>query len=437
MALGSLSPAVRKPVPSDTGRAWIDRLAANECPAFTTRRKRRAEYSGASHDPIVWVEAKGCNVLDADGNRYVDLTGGFGVALLGHGHPAVVAAVQAQAQTLLHALGDLHPSDRKISILERLCALGPWDKTRGMLSLSGSDAITAALKTAALATGRSGVLAFEGSYHGLGYGPLSVSSYSERFRQPFEAQLNPNVQFAPWPSDADDPRPFDPSKIDWRQVGAVLFEPVQGRNGVRIPPPGFLAAVESACRDHGAVLIADEIFSGLGRCGSWWRSVAEGCTPDILCVGKALGGGLPISACLGSEQVMSAWGSPDQQAIHTGTFYGNPLSAAAALATLDVIETEDLVSVCATRGASFAAMLQDAKLRGVRQLRQVGLMLGVELSEPQAALRVSRELLEKGYLVLPAGQSANVIQLLPPVSLSDARFSEFTETFDATLRSSS
>lgn len=435
MTLGDELPSVTHPIPGDAGRAWVERLAATECPALTTRRKRREERTGASHDPIVWVEAAGSNVVDADGNRYVDLTSGFGVAFVGHRHPAVVSAVKAQADRLLHALGDLHPSDVKIELLERLCALSPWSETRAMLSLGGADAMTAALKTAVLATGKTGVAALQGSYHGLTYGPLAVSGYSERFRAPFRAQLQRDVTFIPWPEDASDiDRALDafPKK---GSVGAIVVEPIQGRGGVRVPPPGFLAALETLCREQGALLIVDEIFTGLGRCGAWWRSVADGIDPDLICIGKALGGGLPISACVGKLSVMNAWGSPDREAIHTGTFYGDPIGAAAALATLDVIEQEGYVGSSNERGRAFAYILRSAKLPSVVEVRQAGLMLGLQLSQELQALRVSRALLERGYLVLPAGAKADVVQLAPAVSVAAAQLEGFVDALGRVLES--
>ena len=198
--LGELLPQIRSHGPGgESTRALVDLLASVECPGLTARRRRREEFTGASHDPIVWVQARGANVVDADGNRYVDMTGGFGVALLGHGHPAVVAAVQAQAATMLHALGDVYPSAQKITLEARLAALVPWH-ARVILGLSGADAIEAALKTAMLATGLPGVLAFEGGYHGLSYGALASCGYRFSFREPFAAQLNPAVRVAPYPS---------------------------------------------------------------------------------------------------------------------------------------------------------------------------------------------------------------------------------------------
>lgn len=434
MTLGDELPAVDTPIPAATGRAWVERLARSECPALTTRRRRREEQTGAPHDPIVWVEARGSNVLDADGNRYVDLTSGFGVAFIGHRHPAVVEAVKAQADRLLHALGDLHPSDVKIELLERLCALAPWPKARAMLSLGGADAVTSAMKTAVMATGKTGVIAFEGSYHGLTYGPLAVSGYSKRFREPFAAQLQPDVFFAPWPGpDEEVSQALSSLPEDWSAVGAVIIEPIQGRAGVRVPPPGFLRALENLCRERGALLIVDEIFTGLGRCGAWWRSVADGATPDLICVGKALGGGLPISACIGKQEVMHAWGTPDGEAIHTGTFYGDPVGAAAALATLSLIEQQDWIDTAAKRGAELADAIRAAQLPGITETRQAGMMLGLQLEGSLRALTVTRVLLERGYLVLPAGMTGDVIQLAPAVTIGEAQVEGFISALGGAL----
>ena len=437
MTSGDALPAIEHPIPAAAGRAWVERLAATECPALTTRRKRRQEQTGASHDPIVWVEALGSNVIDADGNRYVDLTSGFGVALIGHRHPQVVQAVKGQAERLLHALGDLHPSDVKIELLERLCALAPWDDARAMLSLGGADAVTAALKTAVLATGKTGIVAFEGSYHGLTYGPLAVSGYSDRFRAPFAAQLQRDVHFARWPAQrADVDVALGALPDDWSAIGAVIVEPIQGRAGVRLPPSGFLAGLERVCRERGALLIVDEIFTGVGRCGAWWRSVDDGASPDLICVGKALGGGLPISACIGTRDVMEAWGDPDQEAIHTGTFYGDPVGAAAALATLDLIEGHGLVEAAATRGAAFASVLRNADLPGVEEVRQAGMMLGLQLDRERRGLVLTRALLERGYLVLPAGARADVIQLAPAVTIGEAQLEGFLSALRGALEES-
>lgn len=437
MQLGDALPSIRHPIPSAVGRSWVERLSHSECPALTTRRKRREELTGASHDPIVWVEAQGANVVDSDGNRYVDLTSGFGVAFVGHRHPEVVHAVKRQADRLLHALGDLHPSDVKIALLEKLCALAPWPHARAMLSLSGADAVTAALKTAVLATGKTGVIAFEGSYHGLNYGPLAVSGFAKRFREPFVAQLQPDAHFAAWPgADLSVEAALETLPGDWSRIGAVIVEPIQGRAGVRFPPPGFLEALRRACNKNGAILIADEIFTGVGRCGAWWRSVDEGVIPDLICAGKALGGGLPVSACIGREDVMRAWGNPDREAIHTGTFYGDPLGSAAALASIELVERDGLAQRAVDRGRAFAEMLRAEQLASVTEVRQAGMMLGLQLEGNLRALGVSRALLERGYLVLPAGAEADVIQLAPSITVNDEQLEGFVASLRAAVEGS-
>ncbi len=408
----------------DTARhGWVERLAAVECPALTARRAQRSAHAGTPLEPLVWSRAEGFHVWDVTGRRFVDWTAGFGVAAVGHRHPRVLEAVVAQSGRLWHALGDLHPADRKVELLERLGALAPFDAPRGILGLSGSDAVTAALKTAVLATGKPGVLAFEGGYHGLSYGPLAACGYKESFRAPFAEQLNPHVRFAPWPEPERDAREaIDRVLRCWDEkgaapIGAVLVEPIQGRGGVRMPPEGFLQRLSALARERGALLIADEIFTGLGRTGTWWRCETEGFVPDVLCVGKALGGGLPVSACLAPEPIMRAWGEPGGEALHTGTFFGHPLGCAAALATLQVLQEEDLPSRAARVGAVLGEGLHRiARTFGLRA-RGAGLLWGLEGNEAGFGLRLVAALREAGHLALPAGATARVLQFVPPLTV--------------------
>jgi 4-aminobutyrate aminotransferase-like enzyme len=415
----------------------METLSLCESPALTTRRARRAELSGAPHDPIVWARAQGANVWDVDGNRYVDLSAGFGAAAIGHGHHAVVQAVQTQAAKLSHALGDLHPSDVKVALLDRLRVMAPFADARVMLGLSGSDAVTAALKTAALYTGRPGILAFEGGYHGLGYGPLAVCGYNEKFRAPFSAQLNPHVVFARYP-DAQTSLHAAITAIEhaWQghhEIGAVLVEPVQGRGGVVVPPRELFTALSSLCERRGALLIVDEVLTGLGRTGAMFASVAAGARPDLICLGKALGGGLPVSACLGRAEVMACWGDPGSEALHTGTFFGNPLGCAAALATLGVIENDALCARAADLGQWLLDQLRTRVGRRVQDVRGCGLLIGIELDTGAAGLRLVRALLERGYIVLPAGSDARVVSLTPPLTIAKPLLEGFLETLTDAL----
>ncbi|MDW8363317.1 MAG: aspartate aminotransferase family protein [Myxococcales bacterium] len=437
--LGNLPPRVRTPLPGRAARRFVDALARTECPALTTRRRRRAERTGAAHDPIVWRAARGANVVDVDGNVYVDLTAGFGAAAVGHAHPAVVEAVQRQAGRLVHALGDVHPSDVKVRLLLRLARLAPFPDARVILGLSGADAMEAALKTAHLATGRAGVLAFVGGYHGLSHGPLALCGYSDRFRQPFAAALRSEVRFAPFPRAGRDDaeRALSAVRDAWgdASIGAVVVEPIQGRGGVVIPPRGFLAGLARLARERGALLVSDEVLTGLGRTGARWRMQAEGVVPDLVCVGKALGGGLPVSATLGPSSVMAAWGDPSAEAIHTGTFFGHPLGCAAALASLEVIAAERLAERAARVGSAWLERLHVAlaDVPFVREVRGAGLLVGIELDDGVRTLTVVRRLLERGYLTLAAGMRAEVLQLCPPLDIDEALLDGFVEVLREVL----
>jgi 4-aminobutyrate aminotransferase/(S)-3-amino-2-methylpropionate transaminase len=429
---GSALPSLVTEVPGPRSIAQADELARSECPALTARRARRAETVGAAHDPIAWREAEGANVRDVDGNVFVDLTGGFGAALFAHRHPVIVQAVQAQLGTLVHALGDLQPSDQKIALLAELAQLAPFP-ARVMLGLSGADAIEGALKTALLASGRPGVIAFEGGYHGLSHGPLAACGYGEGFRKPFAAQLNPHVRFAPYATSETEVTTSLAAlegAIDalGGEAGALLFEPLQGRGGVRVPAPGFLKAASELARARGLIVIADEIYTGLGRTGPLLLHVEQGVHADLVCLGKGLGGGFPISACLGREEVMAAWGDPAGEALHPSTFLGNPIACAAARATLRELAMHGVDA----QGRERALRAALARLPGV-SVRGAGLLLGVELGPPERVLAVMRGMLLRGYIVAPAGAPPSVLCLTPPACLTDAQIEGFAQALAACL----
>ena len=416
MPFGTSHPALQTAIPGPRSQAWIDRLAQRECPAITARRARRAALLGAaSDDPIVWARSRGANVEDVDGNVFVDLTAGFGVASVGHSHPAVVRAARRQAGTLLHAMGDAFPDPRRIELLDALA-----EKTglaRSILGSSGSDAVEAALKTARMATGRDRVLAFEGGYHGLSYGALSETDYGRAsMRAPFEGQMGLHVRWAP----------YGGALPDLSDVGAVLVEPVQGRGGMRLPPAGWLASLIETAHKAGAVVIFDEVYTGFGRTGAWFRFQAEGVRPDLLCLGKGMAGGFPISACVGTAEVMDAWGASRGPALHTQTFLGNPVGCAMALACMGVLEA--VVPRVEPLGAWLRAELER---RGLT-VRGVGLMLGVVHDR---AFLLSRALLQRGYLLLPAGEAATgeVLAVVPPLTITRRQLQGFLRALDLSL----
>lgn len=440
LGAGDLLPRMLVALPAPRSAATVDALSRHECPGLTARRARRAELSGASHDPIVYRAARGANVLDLDGNRYVDLVAGFGAALIGHTHPAVVTAIQSQAPRLLHALGDVFPSEEKVRLEATLAAMAPWP-ARVILGISGADAVEAALKTARLATGRSGVLAFHGGYHGLSYGTVAACGYKSSFRAPFEGQLNPGVRFIEYPRPdggdlADSLQRLDDA-LATGEVGAVLIEPILGRGGVSVPPPGSLEALGARARARGALVIADEIYTGLGRCGALFRSVSEGLVPDAICLGKALGGGVAVSACLLREEVATCWASASGEALHTSTFLGNPLSCAAALAAIEVLcapETSQRIAHAARSLCAAIEAMASGRSGDPVTTSGAGLLVGVSMrGGHRRALAVSRALLERGYVTLLGGRDGDALTLTPPMVLTEAQAEGFASALDAAL----
>ena len=402
----TLPPQLRSAVPGPRSRALAQRLEAVESRNVTC----------LAPGPIFWERAAGSNVWDVDGNRYVDLTSAFGVANVGHAHPRVVEAVADQADRLLHAMGDVHPADVKVALLEALTQHFPGGSDcRVVLGSSGSDAVESALKTALIATGRPGVVAFESGYHGLALGALDAT-WRPFFREPFTARLPATSIFARF-GDADDV--LRAARDSETEIGAVLVEPIQGRGGERIPPPGFLTALRSLCDAQGWLLVADEVYTGFGRTGRWFACDHEGVVPDLLCVGKGLASGMPLSACIGRKEVMGAWPASSGEALHTSTFLGHPPGCAAALASLAVLEEEKLVERAADTGAAALAHLH-ARLdatSGISEVRGRGLLIAVECNDPARALEACARALAAGVIVLASGDRGQVVSITPPLSI--------------------
>jgi 4-aminobutyrate aminotransferase/(S)-3-amino-2-methylpropionate transaminase len=352
-----------------------------------------------------------------------------------------VAAVAAQQSALVHALGDVHPSETKVRALAALTALAPFP-ARVILGLSGADAVEAALKTALLYTKKPGVIAFAGGYHGLSHGPLAACGYGEGFRAPFSAQLNPHVAFAEFAEFCSRASTHEPEVARALasvaeaeqslagQAGAILVEPIQGRGGVREAAPGFLRALSEFARARGLLLIVDEIYTGLGRSGALLEHRRQGCEADLICLGKALGGGFPVSACLGREEIMAAWGDPAAEALHTSTFLGNPPACAAALATLAELTAQDAPALAEARGQRLRTAL--SALPGVA-VQGRGLLLGVRVAPEHSVLRLCQQLLARGYIVLAAGAPPALLCLTPPLCLSDAQIDGFVAALGEAL----
>jgi 4-aminobutyrate aminotransferase / (S)-3-amino-2-methylpropionate transaminase / 5-aminovalerate transaminase len=430
-AWGRQLPRMVVPPPGPASRALAAELARWESPNVT--------FLGDDF-PVFWEAARGANVRDVDGNVYVDLTAAFAVAGAGHAHPRIVAAIREQAGTLLHGMGDVHPPEIKVRLLRTLAEVAPEGITRAVLANSGGEAVEAALKTAAIATGKPRVLAFHGGYHGLTYGALDVSG-REDFRAPFAAQLARNAVFAPYPYAYRSPFGREPEEVAAaclryveylldtpgtasEEIGAILAEPIQGRGGDIVPHPSFLPGLRRICDERGLLLILDEIYTGFGRTGRWFACEHTGVVPDLLVVGKALTGGLPFAACLGTEATMGAWPRSAGEAIHTSTFLGNPVGCAAALASIEVLRDERLVERSATLGEYLKGRLKEIgdEHPRVSEVRGIGMMVGVELVRdrasrapaPELAGRVVVESLREGVLLLGGGIHGNVLSFSPP-----------------------
>ncbi len=408
--------------------------------------------------PIVWERAKGVHVWDADGKKYLDLTAAFGVAAAGHANPRVVKAGQRQMAKLLHAMGDVHPHALKAELARELSRVTfeRWTKTNPKSEVrnpksgkvvfcnSGFEAVEAALKTALLATGKPGVIAFNGAYHGLGYGALNAT-HREHFREPFRSQLREFGHFVPLPlvalasslfeSENDEPNRQDAcatTEQRMRQIfrretiGAVIVEPIQARGGINIPPPEFLPMLRELCDQHGALLILDEIYTGFGRTGKWFACEHSRVVPDLICLGKALTGGYPLSVCVGRADVMdAAWPPSSGEAIHTSTFLGNPVGCAMALAQISEIRRMKLCERSARLGENLLSQFRAFHVsRFTLHARGMGLMAGLELRRrngspaTEEALRLIKAMLRRGFVLLPEGEHGNVISFTPPLTIS-------------------
>ncbi len=351
--------------------------------------------------PVI-VRGEGARVWDSDGREYIDCVAGHGVANLGHCHPAVVQAVTEQANRLI-TCPEIFYNDQRAQLLARLSELAPSGLSRAFLCNSGAEAVEAAMKFARFATGRTQIVSTMRSFHGRTYGALSLTGQG-KYRKQFEP-LVPDVEHVPY------------NNLDAlansvsAHTAAVILEIVQGEGGVRPASNEYLLVAQELCRQHGALLIIDEVQTGLGRTGRLLACEHAGLEPDLLCLAKSLAGGLPMGATLFGEQVGEL-----PTGAHASTFGGNPLACAAALATLDVLVSEALPQRAEQLGAELMAQLQQASLPVVREVRGLGLMIGLELK--RKVTPILKALQERGVLALPAG--ATVLRLLPPLVIEAA-----------------
>jgi len=434
-------PELITPIPGPRSRELTVELRAHE--------SRNVTYVSSGF-PVFWERAHGVNVRDVDGNRFLDLTSGFGVASLGYTPEQIVAAVQDQVGRLYHAMGDVHPGAEKVALCRRLSQLTfeKWKFGAGkvILTNSGSEAVEAALKTAWLATKRRGVLAFTGGYHGLGYGALTVTG-RKLFRDPFASQLADFATFMPFPTCQHCPfcaKHSEPTAclpdcmntftaraeklLSTKKIGAILVEPVQGRGGEVVPPDWFLPMLRSLANQSGTLLIFDEIFTGFHRTGRLFACDHWNVQPDLVCLGKALTSGFPLAACVGRSEIMdAAWPESTGEALHTSTFLGNPLGCRMALESLDLLEAEPWSKRVEKLGRHLEKGMRRLQGKSKRWgwIRGLGLMRGMEViktngqPDPDCAGQLVEAMLARGIILLSGGVEQNVLSFTPPFIINE------------------
>ncbi|HET6745112.1 MAG TPA: acetyl ornithine aminotransferase family protein [Candidatus Limnocylindria bacterium] len=424
------APHIITELPGPRARAMIERDEAVASPSLT-----RAY-------PLVAESARGMIVTDVDGNRFLDFAAGIAVASTGHSHPNVVQAIKDQADRMIHIAATDFYEPRYLEFMERLAAIAPFDEAaRVFLTNSGTEAVEGAIKLARYHTHRPGIIAFEGGFHGRTLGALSLTNSKIKQRAGF-GPLLPMVHHAPFPrirawregSGGDGSAELEVLRrsilgriIAPSDVAAIVIEPIQGEGGYFPAPVGFLTGLREICDEYGILFIADEIQTGMGRTGRWWAMEHAGVQPDIVTAAKGIASGMPLGAFIARESV---WTWPP--GAHGSTFAGNPVCAAAGLATMDLLDG-GLIGNAAEIGALLRTRLEEVASRheGVRDIRGVGLMLGVEFQSHEAANAVQQAAFERGLLTLECGEAA--LRFSPPLIVDAEAVEIAIEIFDQAL----
>jgi len=433
-------PQVKTPLPGPNARKIIELDTRLISPSYT-----RAY-------PLVARRGRGAMMEDVDGNLFLDFSAGIAVVATGHSHPEVVAAIQQQAADFIHMSGTDFYYENMVTLAEKLAAVTPGDfPKRVFYSNSGTEAVEAALKLARYATGRTHFIAFHGCFHGRTYGSLSLTASKTVQRERFGPFL-PGVVHAPFSYPYRCPLGAPPEKcaaaclgylenvilktsVSPKDVAAIIVEPVQGEGGYAFPPHEFLQGLERLCRQHGMLLIADEVQSGMGRTGKWWAYEHAGITPDIVTIAKGIASGMPLGAMIARADLM-IW----PPGAHASTFGGNPVCIAAALATIRLLES-GLIENARRLGDYILGRLADwpQRHRLVGEVRGRGLMIGIELvrdkqtKERAAAERnaVVEAAFQRGLLLLGCGP--NTLRLMPPLVIDQEQADVALDILEASL----
>lgn len=394
------------------------------------------------HLPAAIERAEGALLTDVDGNTFIDLAGGVGCMNVGHSHPRVVRAIVEQAQRFTHTDFSVAPYELYVRLSERLCRIAPGPRPKKAILLnSGSEAIENAVKIARAVTGRPAVIAFQGAFHGRTYMSLSLTSKVEPYKKNF-GPFMPEVYRVPYPYPYRSPEPdatrwvmqhldeLFASHVQADKVAAIVVEPVLGEGGFVVPPPDFFPKLRALADRHGILLVADEVQTGIGRTGRMFAIEHWGVEPDLITVAKSIAVGLPVSAVVGLRDVMDAL----PEGALGGTYVGNPIACAAALAVLDVMEEQDLLTRAAALGERLLARFRNLQTRSslIGEVRGLGAMVAMELVRDRATKEpapretgdIIRRAMAGGVLILRAGLHSNVIRILTPLVITDEQLDE-------------
>ncbi|MFP3097002.1 4-aminobutyrate transaminase [Kluyvera sichuanensis] len=392
--------------------------------------------------------AENSTLTDVEGRQFIDFAAGIAVLNTGHRHPRLVQAVEAQLQAFTHTAYQIVPYESYVTLAEKINAAAPvGSDAKTAFFTTGAEAVENAVKIARAHTGRPGVIAFGGGFHGRTYMTMALTGKVAPYKKGF-GPFPGAVFHAPYPSALHGITTDDAVKaierlfkadIDAEQVAAIIFEPIQGEGGFVVAPPDFVAAIRRICDKHGIVMIADEVQSGFARTGKLFAMDHYADKPDLMTIAKSLAGGMPLSGVVGKAEIMDA---PAPGGLG-GTYAGNPLSVAAALAVLDIIDDEKLCQRADALGERLCATLKDAReyAPGLAEVRGVGSMIAAEFTDPtsgepsaELAQRVQRKALEQGLLLLTCGQYGNVIRFLYPLTIPEFQFTQALEIIKNALK---
>ncbi len=402
------------------------------------------------YSQMVVSHASGSKIVDTEGNEYLDFTTGIGVTNTGHCHPKVVAAIQEQAGKLIHGQANILMHQPMLDLVERLKTIVHPSLDGFFFSNSGAEAVEGAIKLARMATGRTNIIVFQGSFHGRTIGTMSLTTSKTIYRAGYQP-LMPGVFVAPFPYahrygwEAEQTSQWCLDELDFllrtqtapHETAAILIEPVLGEGGYVVPPASFLKGLREIADQHGILLILDEIQSGFGRTGKWFAYEHFDVRPDILTVAKGLASGMPISGVISRLELMEKWTAGS----HGGTYGGNAIAAAAGVATIDAIIEDKMIENARVRGEQFFSALKQMKKdhAAIADVRGLGLMIGVEFQDEhgkpskEAAKAVQKKALKNGLMLLTCGPWDNTMRIIPPLNVSSSEVEEALGIIDSAL----